>query len=89
MFDLGLSEGILGRIFGGLGGGRGGRGQAGQGARTRTFRFGSGAPEGFGGQVPPMPGQDVQVEMPITLHEMAFGTEKVVGVPHNGQMEKI
>ncbi len=85
MFDFGLSEGILGRIFGGLGGGRPGRG----GGRTRVFRYGGGAPEGFGAQAPPLPGQDLQVEMPITLHEMAFGTEKVVAVPRNGQMEKI
>jgi curved DNA-binding protein len=83
MFDFGLSEGILGRIFGGLGGGRSGRG-----GRTRVFRYGG--PEGsFGTQPPPMPGQDLQVEMPITLHEMAFGVEKVVAVPRNGQMEKI
>jgi curved DNA-binding protein len=27
--------------------------------------------------------------MPITLHEMAFGTEKVVAMPHDGQVEKI
>jgi curved DNA-binding protein len=36
-----------------------------------------------------MKGEDLQVEMPITLHEMAFGTEKVVAMPHHGQMEKI
>lgn len=84
MFDFGLSEGILGRIFGGLGGGRSGRGG---GGRTRVFRYGG--PEGFGGQMPPLKGEDLQVEMPITLHEMAFGTEKVVAVPQNGHVEKI
>ncbi len=83
MFDVGLSEGIFSRLFGSLGGARGGRG----GPRTRVFRFGG--QEGFGAQVPPMKGQDLQVEMPITLHEMAFGTEKVVAVPHNGQLDKI
>ncbi len=80
MFDVGLSEGIFSRLFGGLGGGRGRQ------PRTRVYRYGG--PEGFGGQ-PPMKGQDLQVEVPITLHEMAFGTEKVVAVPHNGQMDKI
>jgi len=82
MFDLGLSEGLFSRLFGGLGGAR-------RGGRTRIFSFGGGRPEGFGGQSPPMPGQDLQVEMPITLHEMAFGTEKVVALPNNGQVDKI
>ena len=27
--------------------------------------------------------------MPITLHEMAFGTEKLVSFSHQGQVEKI
>jgi curved DNA-binding protein len=83
MFDVGLSEGIFSRLFGGLGGGRGRQ------PRTRIFRFGD--QEGFGPQtqMPPLKGQDLQVEMPITLHEMAFGTEKLVAVPKNGQMDKI
>jgi curved DNA-binding protein len=85
MFDFGLSEGIFSRLFGGLGGGR----RGGAGGRTRVFRFGGGGPQGFGGQAPPMPGEDLQVEMPITLHEMAFGTEKVVALPTNGQVDKI
>jgi curved DNA-binding protein len=70
MFDVGLSEGIFSRLFGG--GGRGGRG----GGRSRVFSFGG--QEGFGAQAPRMKGEDLQVEMPITLHEMAFGTEVVV-----------
>jgi curved DNA-binding protein len=82
MFDLGLSEGLFSRLFGGLGGGRGS-------GRTRVFRFGGGGPQGFGGQAPPMHGEDLQVEMPITLHEMAFGTEKIVALPSNGQVDKI
>ena len=73
MFDVGLSEGIFSRLFGGQGGGRARR------PRTRVFH--SGGQEGFGDQAPPMKGQDLQVEVPITLHEMAFGTEKVVAVP--------
>jgi curved DNA-binding protein len=83
VFDSGVSDSIFGRLFGGLGGGR----AAGRGGRTRIFRYGG--PEGFGGQVQPPPGADLQVEMPITLHEMAFGTEKLVSFNHNGQVEKI
>ena len=85
MFDLGLSEGLFSRLFGGLGGGRG----RGAGGRTRVYQFGGGGPQGFGGQVPPRQGEDLQVEMPITLHEMAFGTEKVVALPTNGHVDKI
>jgi curved DNA-binding protein len=81
MFDVGLSEGIFSRLFGSRGGGRARQ------PRTRVFHYGG--QEGFGAQAPPMKGQDLQVEVPITLHEMAFGTEKVVAVPKNGQMEKI
>jgi len=82
IFDSGISEGIFSRLFGGLGGGR-----AGRGGRTRIFRYGG--PEGFQGQVQPPKGGDLQVDMPITLHEMAFGTEKLVSFNHNGQVEKI
>jgi curved DNA-binding protein len=86
MFDFGLSESLFSRLFGGRGAGRFGRGA---GGRTRVFRFGGVAPEGFEGQVPPLKGEDLQVEVPITLHEMASGTEKVVAVPHDGQMDKM
>jgi curved DNA-binding protein len=83
IFDSGLSDSIFGRLFGGLGGGR----AAGRGGRTRIFRYGG--PEGYGGQVQPPSGSDLQVEMPITLHEMAFGTEKLVSFSHDGKVEKI
>jgi curved DNA-binding protein len=79
IFTDGTSDSIFSRIFGGLGGGR-------PRGRTRIFR---GGPEGYHGQVQPPKGQDLQVEMPITLHEMAFGTEKLVSFSHNGQVEKI
>jgi curved DNA-binding protein len=82
IYDTGISEGIFSRLFGGLGGGR----SAGRG-RTRIFRYGG--PEGFEGQVQPHKGGDLQVEMPITLHEMAFGTEKLVSFNHDGHVEKI
>jgi len=78
--DVGLSDNIFSRIFGGLGGGR-------PRGRTRIFRYGG--PEGYQGQVQPPKGQDLQVEMPITLHEMAFGADKLVSFNHEGQVEKI
>jgi curved DNA-binding protein len=80
IFDTGVSDNIFSRLFGGLGGGRS-RG------RTRIFRYGG--PEGYQGEIQPPKGQDFQVEMPITLHEMAFGTEKLVSFSHHGQVEKI
>ncbi|MFA4901351.1 MAG: DnaJ C-terminal domain-containing protein [Desulfobaccales bacterium] len=81
VFDFGISDNIFSRIFGGLGGGGQPRG------RSRIYRYGG--PEGYQGQVQAPQGQDLQVEMPITLHEMAFGTEKLVSFSHNGQVEKI
>jgi curved DNA-binding protein len=80
IFDVGISDSIFSRIFGGLGGGR-------PRGRTRVFRYGG--PEGYHEQFQPPKGQDFQVEMPITLHEMAFGTEKLVTYSHNGKVEKI
>jgi curved DNA-binding protein len=53
-----------------------------------VFRYGGG-PEGFEAGAPPLKGQDLQVESPITLHEMAFGTEKVVAIPHEDRVEKV
>jgi curved DNA-binding protein len=83
IFDFGISDNIFSRLFGGLGGGR----AFGRGGRTRIFRYGG--PEGYEGQVQPPKGADLQVEMPITLHEMAFGTEKLVSFTHDGRAEKI
>ncbi len=80
IFDFGISEGIFSRLVGGVGGAR--RGGA------RIFRFGG--PGGFEAQAPrPTKGQDLQVEVPITLHEMANGAEKLVSLSHNGHLEKI
>jgi len=79
--DFGISEGIFSRLFGGPGGARP-RGGA------RIFRFG-GRPGGFEAQAQHVKGEDLLVEVPITLHEVAFGTEKVVSIPLNGQVEKI
>jgi len=83
LFDLGLSEGIFSRLFGGLGGG------SGRGGRTRGFsQFG---PDMFktGTTRPPVKGEDLQVEVPVTLHEIAFGTEKLISFTRNGQVERV
>jgi len=80
IFDTGISENIFSRLFGGMGGGR-------PRGRTRIFRHGG--PEGYHEPIQAPKGHDLQVEMPITLHEMAFGTEKLVSFSHNGQVEKI
>jgi curved DNA-binding protein len=83
IFDLGLSEGIFSRIFGGLGRG----GPSPRGGRTRVFQFG---PDVFKtGAAQPAKGADLQVEVPISLHEMAFGTEKLISFSRNGQVERV
>jgi curved DNA-binding protein len=87
IFDTGISDNIFSRLFGGLGG-FGGR-QARGGGRTRIFRYGGGPAEDFEAQPQMLKGEDLQVEMPITLHEMAFGTEKLVSFTANGQSVKV
>ncbi len=84
IFDTGISDNIFSRLFGGLGG-RGARGGA--GGRSRVFRYGG--PGGFQDMAPPIKGEDLQVEVAITLHEMASGTEKVLNFTRNRQMEKL
>jgi len=86
IFDMGISDNIFGRIFGGLGGGRGAR--PGAGGRARVFRYG-GPGGGFQDMAPPIKGQDLQVEVAITLHEMASGAEKVINFTRNRQPEKL
>lgn len=87
IFDMGISDNIFSRLFGGLGGGRGAR--PGAGGRTRVFRYGGG-PGGFHQDMaPPIKGEDLQVEVAITLHEMASGTEKVINFTRNRQVEKL
>jgi curved DNA-binding protein len=80
IFGDAASESIFSRIFGGQGGGR-------PRGRTRSFRYGG--PEAHYEPMQPPKGQDLQVEVPITLHEMAFGTDKLVSFTHQGQAEKI
>lgn len=84
IFDVGISDNIFSRLFGGLGG----RGRPfSRGGRTRVFRYGPG--EDVQAQAQPLKGEDLQVEMPITLHEMAFGKEKVISFTRDGQVEKV
>jgi curved DNA-binding protein len=89
IFDTGISEGILGRLFGGLGG-RGARAGAGAGGgRSRVFRYGGGA-DPFQNMAPAAKGEDLQVEVTLTLHEMAFGAEKPISITrNNSQAEKL
>jgi curved DNA-binding protein len=83
IFDLGISEGFFSRIFGGAG--RGGVG--GRGGRSRVFQFGH---DPFKtGAAQPGKGEDLQVEVPITLHEMAFGADKLISFNRNGQVERV
>jgi curved DNA-binding protein len=82
LHDLGVSDNIFSRLFGGRGGARGG-----PRSRSRVFRYGD--PEDFAAQAQPLKGEDLQAEMPITLHEVAFGTEKILTFSRNGQTEKV
>lgn len=84
VFDMGISDNIFSRLFGGMGV-RGAR--PGAGGRGRVFRYGG--PGGFQDMTPPAKGEDLQVEVPITLHEMAFGVEKPISFARNGQTEKL
>ncbi len=84
VFDMGISDNIFSRLFGGMGG-RGAR--PGAGGRGRVFRYGG--PGGFQDMGSPPKGEDLQIEVAITLHEMAFGAEKPISFPRNGQVEKL
>lgn len=91
IFDMGISDNIFSRIFGGLGG-RGARagGRPGGGGRTRVFRYGGPGPGGFQEHMaPPIKGEDLQIEVAITLHEMASGTEKVINFTRTRVPEKL
>jgi curved DNA-binding protein len=84
VYDMGISEGIFGRLFGGFGnfGLRGGRG-----TRSRVFHFG-GDEDAFA-PAQSFKGADLQVDLPLTLHEMAFGAEKLISFNRDGQLEKV
>ncbi|MFP3868440.1 MAG: DnaJ C-terminal domain-containing protein [Desulfobacteraceae bacterium] len=85
--DFGISEDIFGRLFGGRGRGRA-YGQFTKRGKGRVFDFGDLG--GLESQTKPAPrGQDLQVELPLTLHEIAFGTEKLVQFNRDGRLEKV
>ena len=62
--------------FGGGGWSRGGR-----------FSFGGGGP--FGAQQAPPRGSNLEYELPLTLREMASGTQKAVSFQHQGKAENL
>jgi len=68
----------------------GGSGRFGGGGSGMRFSFGGGSP--FGGyqqkQAPPK-GSDLVYELPLTLQEVATGTQKTVSFQHQGRSEKI
>jgi len=77
-------ESILSELFGGSG-------RFGGGGRGMRFSFGGGGP--FGGyqrnQQAHTKGSDLEYELPLTLEEVAAGTQKVVSFQHKGRSEKI
>ncbi|HAY21267.1 MAG TPA: integrase [Desulfobacterales bacterium] len=82
--DIGLSGDMFGRTFGGQSWGPGGFGKRGRG---KMFDFSSLGNFGAGEEA--MRGQDLQLELPLTLHEMAYGVEKIVEFQRDGQLEKV
>ena len=77
-------ESILNELFGGSG-------RFGGGGRGMRFSFDGGGP--FGGyqrkqQAPPK-GSDLEYELPLTLEDVAAGTQKIVSFQHKGHSEKI
>jgi len=77
-------ESILSELFGGSG-------RFGDGGRGMRFSFGGGSP--FGGyqrnQQVHTKGSDLEYELPLTLEEVAAGTQKTVSFQHKGRIEKI
>lgn len=68
----------------GFGGGNFFQGQRGGGGR---FSFGGGGP--FGAQQAPPRGSNLEYELPLTLKEMASGTQKTVAFQHQGKSENL
>jgi len=77
-------ESILSELFGGSG-------RFGGGGRGMRFSFGGDSP--FGGyqrnQQAHTKGSDLEYELPLTLEEVAAGTQKTVSFQHKGRSEKI
>jgi len=77
-------ESILNEMFGGSG-------RFGGGGRGMRFSFDSGGPFGsYKRQQQAQPkGSDLEYELPLTLEEVAQGTQKIVSFQHRGRSEKI
>ena len=61
------------------------------GAGGRRFSFGTGSPFNFSGaqQQGQVKGSDLVYELPLTLHEIATGTSKVITFQHQGRSENL
>jgi curved DNA-binding protein len=77
-------ESILNELFGGSG-------RFGGGGRGMKFSFDGGGPFGsYQRQQQAHPkGSDLEYELPLTLEEVATGTQKIVSFQHKGRSEKI
>jgi len=77
-------ESILSELFGGSG-------RFGGGGRGMRFSFDGGGPFGsYQRQQQAHPkGSDLEYELPLTLEEVAAGTQKIVSFQHKGRSEKI
>lgn len=77
-------ESILSELFGGSG-------RFGGGGRGMRFSFNGGGPFGsYQRQQQAHPkGSDLEYELPLTLEEVAAGTQKIVSFQHKGRSEKI
>jgi curved DNA-binding protein len=77
-------ESILNELFGGSG-------RFGGGGRGMRFSFDGGGPFGsYQRQQQAHPkGSDLEYELPLTLEEVAAGTQKIVSFQHKGRSEKI
>jgi len=62
-----------------------------RGGGGRRFSFGTGAPFNFSGAQQPgqAKGSDLIYELPLTLHEVATGTSKVITFQHQGRSENL
>ena len=83
---------ILQGLFGGGGGRASFRTSRGGGDPFGSFfQQGQGGPGGFGGfqQGPPPKGQDLSLELPITLSEVLHGVEKTISLGRGGKSDKV
>lgn len=80
--EFGLGEDIFGRVFGGP--------KVRKGYATGGPEFDIGNIFGFGGQAQrAQKGEDLLYELPITLNEVATGTDKVISYVRDGKTERV